>query len=281
MHQASSLFTVSLPYCLWNSHALMLYWYSCNPWTFRYEQVQTQKHWDLGNLIDFACFRNHIVPHKFKKLVKPIINDSRHLFILCVIKDKQQSTLFLCIYLHSASLLLALIRPMGPSVTTYVLVSPTSSFIVSFLSQLVSSIPAATFSCYVTPLISSVELKTKQYFGTLYSLCGILMNHYDAVLDGGSVTALSMSNCWNVSLSQHVFYFLCSGTIPVKTCIAHASNRIKKAKWPWAVANVCGQRVRSKWIKAGEDYAFLFPSTVLNALVFVAMTLNHVGLSQK
>lgn len=47
------------------------------------------------------------------------------------------------------------------------------------------------------------------------------------------------------------FYFLCSGKIPVK--------RFHKDK------------VRSKWIKAGEDDAFLFPSTVLNALVFVAM----------
>lgn len=76
-------------------------------------------------------------------------------------------------------------RPMGPSVTTYMLVSPTSSFIVSFLSQLVSSIPAATFSCYVTALFSSVELKTNKDSGMLYSLCGILMNHYDPVLDGG------------------------------------------------------------------------------------------------
>lgn len=49
----------------------------------------------LGNLADFTCFRNHIVAHNVKKLVKPIINDSPHLLILCVIKDKQQSTLLL------------------------------------------------------------------------------------------------------------------------------------------------------------------------------------------
>lgn len=82
-----------VPYCLWNSHALMLYWYGCNPWTFKYDQVQTQKR--PGNLADFTCFRNHIVAHNFKQLVKPIINDSPHLLILCVIKDKQQSTLLL------------------------------------------------------------------------------------------------------------------------------------------------------------------------------------------
>lgn len=113
---------------------------------------------DLGNLADFTCFRNHIVAHNVKKLVKPVINDSPTSSFFVWSKTSSRA-LCCCIYLHSASLLLALMRPMGPSVTTYMLVSPTSSFIVSFLSQLVSSIPAATFSCYITALISSVEQK--------------------------------------------------------------------------------------------------------------------------
>lgn len=47
------------------------------------------------------------------------------------------------LYSHAVSLSLALMRPNGPSVTQYLLTLPTSSCSVSFLLQLISSIPEA------------------------------------------------------------------------------------------------------------------------------------------
>lgn len=90
MHQASSLFT-----------ALLSLKQPCPDVVLIWLQPKNIQVWpgsnkrDLGNLADFTCFRNHMVAHNVKKLVKPIINDSPHLLILCVIKDKQQSTLLL------------------------------------------------------------------------------------------------------------------------------------------------------------------------------------------